>query len=256
MRILGVLSDGAVAQRIMNSLLAAGSEKIKELLKNGCFSRKRIDPTDCTCLLYEAIPQYARASESSICYYFFNTDVPPMPSNPKLSTSVCAILNDMTDDELLGFFDLCKSYFVYPPLPNIAEYSTPSLRLQFAIDYKFDAPKIDFINAAMQTPLSDAAKNSLLTWARGHWNTDVNFTTDGINEISQLIGVSLHWVLGLKEDTLFCRSVLADNLFDWYSLLREQEQGDFIRLLMQAYLVRSLSPAAMTLLDVCEEGSV
>lgn len=50
------------------------------------------------------------------------------------------------------------------------------------------------------------------------------FPTDYLPDVATLAGISLHWLLGLKRNPLFCSTNLGDTVFDYYTLMPKRYQ--------------------------------
>jgi len=176
----------------------------------------------------EGLEAYSDATGLPLCYFLFGTMTPPLHSFSAQDTQVLWQLDHMSEEQLLRFRDA-----IYMCLPNEAFHTAQQPTAHRRMLYLLSVKKQGRI-AADQCNLceSDNAQDLLVADELdryinvSRYGQKHRFHSDAWPALSAYVGVSLHWIFQFKTP-LYCRTQLADELFDYYTLLQPEQQTLF-----------------------------
>lgn len=225
------INPGFIADNILQSLYNCDQKALlklaeKDLLRtNNAFPR--LTNQSIRCIGLEA---YAKVAGVPLSYFFFRSLTPPVPRYTPYDNFVVAQLNNMTASQLSSLRASLDLFF-----PNPLFYLAET-------DYRERA--ISVMEHLLPYPISNIAPES--EPYKGLAREDVQqlldnfkikrragYKIDTIVDISTFLGVNLHWMLNFKKYTLFCKTIQAEQIFSYYTLLQKGQQQQFLHVLWQ-----------------------
>lgn len=78
--------------------------------------------------------------------------------------------------------------------------------------------------------LSERTKADLAVFTNNHCYPAYTFDVNCMTEYASFVGVSLHWIWNLP-DPLYCKNQVADNIYDFFTLMQPDDQKELIYIL-------------------------
>lgn len=225
------INPGAVADNFLRALRNCDPKVLNRLARNDMLHINDTFPAlNDRSIRYDGLEAYVQASKMPLCYFFFGTHEPPVPSYTPYDNFVIAQLDRMSQAELTAFKE-CLRLFFPNPFYDLAEtdyrkralatmkHHIPNLKLQGREEFHA-FKKLDM----------DRLREFLIRYEKRNYAW---IKLDTMIDLSTYLGVSLHWMLNLKTYPLFCKTLLAEEVFSYYTLLPEQQWEQFLVLLWQ-----------------------
>ncbi len=222
-------TDGYIADNILQCLRNLSDKEILQLAKDGAFSSKSkiMKILNYRRLRFESLTVYADACQVPLCYFIFGTMQPPVPTYTQYDGLVIAMLNTLPEEKMKRLYRATKLFF-YTGWDSFAD-PDPCVRIveflkskPFGYVCKIEYPPFKQIKTDIATEINMLRQK--------HYNPNTNFTTDCLPDLATYLGISLHWVLNIKDYPLYCNSPLGDDIFDLYTMLQPAQQISFLRI--------------------------
>ena len=229
-------ADGFIADNILSGLRRCETATLTRLKNEGFIIPMAIYPAiDNRSLQYKGIEAYADVTGLPLSYFFFGTYTAPTPTYTPFDGMVIALLNAMSDDQLLTMKQVCVDFFPNPTVsfdainPN-ERFVQLLKRLPYGM--RVDSPIAPYKNVTNDIrPALSRNANDGIKW----------FPSELLPDLATYVGVSLHWIFGFSKYPLFCRTLIADQVFSHYTLLQPEQWGEFISV-TQCVLCGDLTP--------------
>lgn len=223
------ISPGPVANHFLAALRTCPHKKLAQLASQDMLKLYANYPSlTYRSIRFEGLEAYAKATKLPLCYFFFGMNTPPIPQYTPFDRFVIVQLNEMSSLELSVFKESLISFFPNP----LFDLEEPAYRKRAYITMKHIVPDIysggdvtipayKKLDAQLLREQIEKCEKRNLAWIK----------LDSIIDFATYLGVSLHWLLNIKEYPLFCNSVLGDQIFSYYTLLPPQQRKQFLYLL-------------------------
>ncbi len=222
---------GFISDNIVRGLEACNEKTIIRLKEQHYLNLPRTRPQlDYRALLYTSLDAYAKASKLPMCYFFYGTLTPPVPMYTPFDAIVIAMLNAMSEKQLLA---MKQAVFLYwdNPFMRCTEIE-PDPRFRFLLTRRVHG-ELRMENVPTYKHFENDISPILRKYSRCCSKRYAYcFPTDLYPDLATFAGVSLHWIMNIQKNPLFCNSQLADELFDYYTLLQPEQWQDFRELAM------------------------
>ena len=241
-------AQGEVSSRILQALSQAKISVITELQKNGCFRNNNYDYTS---LLYRHIDDYARASGYTLRYFLFGSENFPVPYYTNVDTYVIDILNQLSQEQLVSLKNIIQTAFP-SKLYNMSRDLKPMQRYIAVLDNQRKPlfPK-EIPDSEKYKYRKDVMIEIFRYTKHSRYSNRFAFNSDYWADLAMLKGVSVRWILGVKETTLYCNPADADDIFDAFTLMSSLQKYGFLKLL------RTIAPTIDPEFErICEEGRI
>ena len=233
MYVLPDMQPSFVTDNILRGLHDCSKSTISRLRRKGVLEIDEKLPTlTHRSLRCAGLDEYGEATGLPLCYFFYGTHTPPTPTYTPFDGAVIALLNFMSNAQLAAFKE-CLYLFFPNAFVDLEEdnfriraikamrYRIPCTNVENPTDYA-SYKKIDDISLAASLKQYGSRKSD---WIR----------VDSLVDISTYIGVSLHWILNIKNHPLYCKNTLAEEVFNYYTLLPQHQWRQFLDLLWFYY---------------------
>lgn len=229
-------SDGFIADNILRGLRRCEAATLLRLKKDGFIIPMAIYPAlDNRSLLYKGIEVYADVTGLPLSYFFFGTNTAPTPTYTPFDRMVIALLDAMSDNQLRAMKLACDDFF--PNLMVAFEATNPNKRLIQLLKQIPYGMRLDFPIA----PYKKITKDIRSALSRNSNDGIKWFPSELFPDLATYVGVSLHWIFGFSKHPLFCKTLIADQIFSHYTLLQPEQWGEFISV-AQCILCGDLTP--------------
>lgn len=232
------MKEGAVTGRILQALRTCEEPVIKSFIAEGklrTFNRTPILVSKG--LKLAALDAYAEAARTPLCFFFYGTLTPPVPGYTENDASVITMLNSLPERLLTKL--IWAVHNVYDNTLIRMDAETLNERLIPVIVNRFSFSERRLYQFSERQAREEVIEE-LVQFDQHHRYPLFRFQTDLLPEIAAYLGVSLHWLLNIQSTPMFCRSHLADTVFDYYTLLEPRVQRSFLELLILSF--QSLIP--------------
>lgn len=229
-------ADGFIADNILRGLRQCETATLIRLKNEGFIIPMSIYPAiDNRSLQYKGIEVYADITGLPLSYFFFGTNTAPAPTYTPFDKMVIALLNAMSDDQLLAMKQACVDFFPNPTV--FFDATNPNERFIQLLKRLPHGMRVDY-------PIAPYKKvtNDVRPALSRHVNDGIKwFPSELFPDLATYVGVSLHWIFGFAKYPLFCKSLIADQIFSHYTLLQPKQWGEFISV-AQCVLCGDLTP--------------
>ena len=232
------LIDGDIAKNILKALQNCPPSEIVKLKNSGAFATKKDNFTlNYRMLKYHSLELYAEKTGMPLCYFFFGTVMPPVPTYTPYDGKLIPLLNSMSDQQLEKLYQFMFDFF-YNPLFSL-ETNNPDKKLFALLSRARNSSKAS--EAFSFRKITRDLTPDLNRYAASHYASTFAFVSDNIPDLATYTGASLHWIFDFKKLPLFCRSWMADRVFSLYTLLMPEQWEQFERL-VEYILCGDLTP--------------
>lgn len=223
------ISPGPVADYFLSALRSIPRKKLNQLAARNLVRPNMSFPTlTYFSIRHEGLEAYVNATHLPLCYFFFGTDSPPTPRYTPYDRFVITQLNAMSTIELSLFMENVTAFFPNP----LFDLDEPNYRQRACAVMKHILPDIKPGEEVIVAPYKHLDAQTLQEQIQKYENRNLAWIKlDTLIDLSTYLGVSLHWMLNVKEHPLFCNTVLADQIFSYYTLLSPRQKKQFIILL-------------------------
>lgn len=225
-------SEGFVAQNIITSLAFLEIPELSQLYNEGKIRRIKKDPwITARCLYYSALDDYSKATQHSLRYFLFGSEAIQESFYSPYDSDVINVLNMLSDVQLECLRTIAYSSF-HSPLMDAPPDLTPNERFFLVLTSRLNS-KVP--SAFPENELYKYRRDVLKEFQRYKsvkYNKKFFFHSDYWVDLATYVGVSVRWILGVKETTLHCQRPVADDIFDLYTLMAPVRRFAFIGLLM------------------------
>lgn len=233
-KIYGDYGDGQIAARILDGLHGIKTSGLAALQ-----SRKQLwmpSKLSWKSLVYEALDAYADTSGFSVRYFIFGSDEVPTPYYTPLDHELIRILNQMPEYYLKYLRKLAETLYHVPMINDVP--SKPDARF-FAILNSKDAGLITEIPEQDRHKYRKDIVAECNRYKKGGYQTNFRWNPDCWPDLAVMLGVSVRWIMGVKDHPLFCDSAVADDVFECYTLMKEQDRRSFLGVILSLSFVEA-----------------
>ena len=226
------VTSGPLADRVIDSLNSCCTiQSLLNISKKGQLFYNPSRPLVPHCISLQYLEEYADAAGVPVSYYLFDSSFPPIPQVSSYDREVIWALDHMLGDKLITFFEAVKICF---PNSTYTSVTSPSVsyRLRHLISLWHYGAIIERCEKLQDSPdpASQIVCQELSSYRASHYSNRFAFSSNALVEMAQYVGVSLHWLFNFKRP-FYCHTQLADEIFDYYSLLDPKQQILFYRFL-------------------------
>jgi hypothetical protein len=234
--------DGEIARNVLDALEMCEISVLSELRKKEIIRFQKTDNTLTNkSLLYSSLDMYCEATGHSLRYFLFGSEDTPVPSYTQQDKDVVTALNSLNPDQL-NLLKNAIQLFYYSPIMEQQDLPTPAMR--FVAAYRSRGLSVpDDLSGENADKYRLDIVTELHRFKRAFYSPLFNFLTDYWPDLAVFVGVSVRWLLGVKNSKLYCSSSDADDVFDLYTLMAPIHKRNFIGLLSR------LSPGYFPELD-------
>lgn len=241
--------DGVITKHILYALADCTASEIAQLRSTGALAPNR--GNDATYLSYRnlkyaALDDYADVSEHTMRELIFGSNDKPVTYYSAIDAAVIAALDSLGESQLDAMLwvmkkahctDLMTSNNMDPSHRYITFYQTRKSPLPTEIpegeQYKYSK------NVMQEIERFKKSKRSIY----------FRFASDYWPDLATVMGISLHWVLGIQRHPLFCETAAGDQLFDYFTLMEPAGKKMFV-----GYLLRLMDKPDDTLAAYYNSG--
>lgn len=219
------INPGPVADNFLRALRNCEPKTLNRLARNNMLAINDGFPAlSDRSIRYDGLDAYVQATKLPLCYFFFGSTEPPVPAYTPYDNFVITQLDRMSQAELAAFKE-CLHLFFPNPFYDLAEsdyrkralavmkHHIPNLKWQGREEFH----AFKKLDAARLREFLDRYEKRNYAWIK----------LDTLIDLSTYLGVSLHWMLNMKRYPLFCKTLLAEEVFSYYTLLPEQQWEQF-----------------------------
>lgn len=224
-----------ITNRILTSLRQIPLSDLLNLARNDKLRLKDYTLTDRS-LIAEYMEDYAKLSNTSVLFYFFGTES-VTPKYSPYDDKVIQFLNTRSMDELRAL-----QVYLHDVFPNNFYLSSPDgvrgrnrigLVLRRLPYGTLNVDSFDDLAVPEYKNLSESIFPEIKRFRESHYSGNFTFRCDSWADLATFAGVSLHWLFKLKEP-LFCNTQIADEIFDYYTLMQPAQQEQFLKLIQRS----------------------
>lgn len=223
------ISPGPVADNFLAALRNCPHKKLNQLAAQNKLKIYDSFPSlTYRSIRYEGLESYVKATRLPLCFFFFGKHTPPTPRYTPFDKFVITHLNDMSTLELSVFKECMIAFFPNPlfALEETEYRKRTKIAMKHILPEIWDGKNVTFdaykhLDAQVLRDQLNRFEKRNLSWIK----------MDTLIDIATYLGVSLHWLLNIQEYPLFCNTVLADQLFSYYTLLPPHQRKQFLYLL-------------------------
>ena len=219
------ITPGVVSDRITNALSMLDYSDLQKLYKEGGLKSVPQAKVRANQLKMDAFDKYCEYTGLPLCYFFFGTQVPPIPMYTYWDKMVVTLLNAISAEKLEKLSTVCYDMFPVRELPE--DLNTPDDRILHIINRE----RYGFRSTKTLLPFQIVTTDVDAEIERAYHHT-TRFVTDCYADISTVCGISLHWIIGCNTAPLFCNTIEGERLFTRYTMLPKAHQEEFLWLLM------------------------
>lgn len=225
------INPGMVADNFLRALRNCDQKTLKYLARNEYLAINDHFPalTERS-IRYDGLDAYVQATRMPLCYFFFGSYEPPTPSYTPFDNFVIAQLDRMSQAELAAFKECLYLFFPNP----FYELEEADYRKRVLAVMKHHIPNLKWQGREEFHAFKKLDTQQLRAFLDRYEKRNYAWIKlDTLIDLSTYLGVSLHWMLNMKKHPLFCKTLLAEEVFNYYTLLPEQQWEQFIALLWQ-----------------------
>lgn len=234
--------DGRIAGNILHALERTDIRQLSILVKKGYLISYLRHPDLLTyrALTYKGISAYAEASGFSVRYFLFGSDEVPAPTYTDLDMEVIDALNRLSVSQLQKLKDSVPHLYG-SPMMDPSQYSSPNYRFLAVLGTRRGAGLPKEVDPEVLAKCKLDVMMEISRYKQARYVPSFRFNSEFWPDLATLIGVSVHWLLGIEGHPLFCNHYLGDDIFDMYTLMQPSARASFAGLL--SMLVPDASPA-------------
>lgn len=223
--------DGPVTDRVISILLEQDAKTINHLIKtNKLRFYKPGSPITNKNLLCEYLGDYVAGSGYSLQDVLFGFGVKAKPNYTDNDALVIRLLNFIPDHILDRLFISIQEFFPNAFFHELSAEKKISKRIYMLFSR---LPRNGF-SKKLSTVTSDlpaAFHEDVERFYKVHRSVFFVFNSNYSLEYAQVFGVSLHWLWN-PSLPLYTDSLIADRIFDYYTLMQPNEQKEFALFLL------------------------
>ena len=226
--VLNVLSQGDTYDRVTQAILNNCSLlQIRNMIQNSVIERPPDGMRYLKNITYDHLDDIIEETGVSASYLIFGTEEKMVPEYTPYDKYVIQALNNLPANRLRLLLEFIKQLYDMKWTENASRI--PALRL-LAYIRSLTPPLMrtptDLFSTEGKHFIYDDVESQYKQFLRVK-RTNHLFPTDYLPDIATLAGISLHWLIGIKRNPLFCESALGDDVFDGYTFLPKREQKLF-----------------------------
>lgn len=225
--------DGTISHNILNALNYCSIKQITQLLNSENLLHYANDyaPVTYKSLRYSGLDAYADASGFSIRYFLFGSDEPPVSYYTPIDKYVIGALNELSSSQLTVLKQATNLFFSDPTMKDSDAYTNPSRRFLAQLKSRKESGLPDAIPEEDLYKYQKDVMVEVRRYKNSRYVPSFLFNSDYWPELATLIGISVHWLLGIKHHALFCNEAVADDIFDMYTLMQPFNKASFVGML-------------------------
>ena len=212
-----------IGARFLQHLRYCSNDTIKTFRKEFSFPIATMSD-----LRFLDIENYVDATGFPLCFYFFNTLMPPVPTYTPYDGIIINHLNALPKNRLEKLKKAVMGCF-NNPLISLSE-PDPTNRITILLDRGQYGDALRPVIPEYKK-ISDDIYQHLYNYSYLHYQV---FPADAYVDLATYTGVSLHWIFNFRKYPLFCNTVIADEIFSYYTLLEQDQWPFFMQMLLHA----------------------
>lgn len=225
------LNPGPMADNFVNALCRCSQNTLNQLIRDKhlrVFNKFPVTSHISVCA--SSLEAYIEATGLPASYFLYGTHKPFVPCYTPFDNIIISLLNGMSISELNVLWDAARLFFPNPIYdleePDYRQRTIALLRHFISCEMYADQlyiPSYKNLDADLIREFLKMAQKRKYTWIK----------LDTANLIATFLGVSMHWLLNIRDHNLFCAHPIADRIFSYYTLLSEPQQKEFLSYLWQ-----------------------
>lgn len=225
--------DGKISGNILDALSYCSIKQITQMQNSEVLLTYVNDllPITYKSLRYSSLDAYAEASGFSIRYFLFGSDEPPVSYYTPIDRYVIRALNELSLSQLTVLKQATELFYSDPTMKDNDAYTNPSRRFLAQLKSKKESGLPDAIPDEDLYKYEKDVMVEVRRYKNSRYVPSFLFNSDYWPDLATLIGVSVRWLLGIKDHALFCNESIADDIFDMYTLMQPFNKSSFVGLL-------------------------
>lgn len=234
-------ADGFVTENILSALSLCSAETIIKMFRNGDLRQQSTFLLSYKSIIPNSLGAYSQVTGIPVRDFFYGSNSSIVPTYTANDQFVIATLDSLPSRELDNLAAFVASLFPNDLVSMTGNPSAKLLAFYGCRTYPTRAfeEKVDVTFGYKQYRVD--IKPELLRFSKSHYSKLFMFHSDYLADMATFFGVSLHWVFNMKCP-MFCQTNTADDLFDRYTLMTEEQQHLFCEILIYLLEHPSSSP--------------
>lgn len=217
-------SPGSVSNNILMALAKTNLAALANLHRNDCFYNNLYNYTSLRCV---CLDDYGQASGYSLRFFLLGSEEAPASYLTKADNYLIRILNALPKEQLVLLEGVCREYF-HSHLMDVPLMYAPSKKLRVAMKPKKGSGFPASIPEGHAFRYRRDIMQEVQRFMKGKLSNCSVFRSDYYLDLATMAGVSVRWLLDVKNLIFHCDSVEADNVFDLYALMGPCDKFTFL----------------------------